>query len=51
MFDLCNGEELLNFLEKYMKQNKIQFIQEIAQIIIWHLVSERVRLKKLVKLV
>ena len=39
VFDLCNGGGLSNCLEKYMKQNKKPFTQEIAQSIIRQLVS------------
>ena len=39
VFDLCNGGGLSNCLEKYMKQNKRPFTQEIAQSIIRQLVS------------
>ena len=39
VFDLCNGGALSNCLEKYMKQNKRPFTQEIAQSIIRQLVS------------
>ena len=38
VFDLCNGGGLSNCLEKYMKQNKKPFTQEIAQSIIRQLV-------------